>query len=305
MADIKIKEVLYKNKEKGDSRLELQFTGSDINHIIMNTIRRIIMLNIPNYAFDTTQIEINESSYNNDMLKLRISNIPTFTIIPDLKSLDEIENLDAEKKIETPTLSMVIDIENKTINTKNVTTKDALFFIDNKKAPEYPLDILIVKLKPNQRLKLTATTNLGIPKKSDIYTSVCICCYEYENENECLFKLESRGNLDEYEILRRSCLIIINKLEFTLDKILKSKIDNENKGIIILEKETFTIANLINDGLQNHKDIEFSGYKIDHLLIDESEIRYITNGKKGIKKILEESVKMQINIFNRIIKEIK
>ena len=129
--------------------------------------------------------------------------------------------------------------------------------------------------------------------------------YEYENDNDCLFKLESRGNLDEYEILKRSCLVIINKLELTLDKILKSKIDNENKGSILLEKETFTIANLINDGLQTHKDIEFSGYKIDHLLIDESDIRYITNGKKGIKKILEESVKKQIDIFNKIIKQIK
>jgi DNA-directed RNA polymerase subunit L len=305
MADIKIKEVLYKHNEKGNSRLELQFTGSDINHIIMNTLRRTILLNIPNFAFDTTQIEINESAYNNDMLTLRISNMPTFNIIPDIKTLDYIDNLDEDKLIEMPVLSMVIDIDNKTTDNMNVTTKNALFFIDNKKAPEYPLDILLVKLKPNQRLKLTSTTNLGLPKKNDIYTSVCICCYEYENENEIILKIESRGNLDEYEILKRSCLIIINKLKLSLEKILKSNIENEYKGTIVLEKETFTLATLINDGLQNHKNIDFSGYKIDHLLIEESEIKYITDGKKTIKNILEESISKQIVIFEKIIKIIK
>jgi DNA-directed RNA polymerase subunit L len=91
----------------------------------------------------------------------------------------------------------------------------------------------------------------------------------------------------------------------TLEKILKSKIENEHKGTIILEKETFTLANLINDGLQNNKSIDFSGYKIDHLLVEESEIKYITDGKKGIKKILEESVNKQIEIFEKIIKMVK
>jgi DNA-directed RNA polymerase subunit L len=304
MADIKIKEKLY-NKEYGNSRLELEFTGYDINHIIMNTLRRSILLLIPNYAFTNTNIEINQSAYNNDMLRLRINNIPTINIIPNIDTLNLIDKLDLEESVETPILSMIVDIDNKTTEPIAVTTNSAQFFIDSKKAPAYPLDIMIMKLNPNQRLKFTATTSLNLPKKNDIFTSTAICCYEYDEENNITFKLESRGNLDEYDILKRGCNIIINKLKYILEKILSSKIENENKGSIILEKETFTMANLINDGLQNHKNIDFSGYKIEHLLIDESEIKYITDGKKGIKEILKESINKQIDIYNKIIKLIK
>jgi DNA-directed RNA polymerase subunit L len=305
MADIKIKEKLYNTKEKANSRLELEFSGSDMNHILLNTIRRTILLLIPNYAFTNCNIEINSSAYNNDMICLRINNIPAINIIPNTNTIELIDKLDLEEPVEAPVLSMVLDIENKTTEPIPVLTRDAQFFIDSKKAPDYPLDVLIMKLNPNQRLKLTATTNLGLPKKNDVYTSTAICCYEYDEEDKILFKLESRGNLDEYEIMKRACMIIINKLKFILDKISGSKIDDENKGSIILEKETFTMANLINDGLQTHKNIEFAGYKIDHLLIEESEIRYITDGKKGIKAILKESINHQVEIFNKIIKLLK
>jgi DNA-directed RNA polymerase subunit L len=307
MVDILIKELNYQNKIKTDTRLELLFKGSDINHVIMNTLRRIILLLIPNYAFDSKniQIETNTSSYNNDMLKLRISNMPTINIKPDDTTLNLLEDLENNKEIVNENiLSMVIDYDNKTTDIIPVTTKHAKFFINNNVAPNYPIDFLIIKLKPYQKIKLVATSNLNIPKKNDIYTSVCICSYEYEDESEIIFKLESRGSLTEYEILIKACKIIINKLQFLLDKLLEMDIKNTQQGSIILEKETFSMSNLITNGLQNNKNIEFAGYKVDHLLIEEAEIKYVTNGK-NIKDILKDSFGKQIKIYEKILSLLK
>jgi DNA-directed RNA polymerase subunit L len=307
MTDVSIKQLYYKDKPKTDSRLELQFNGSDINHVIMNSLRRTILLNLPNYAFDpkNIQIETNTSGYNNDMLRLRISNMPTINIEPSDDTLKLVNDLENNKNISSDkTLSMVVEFENKTTEIIPVTTKHAKFFINNNVAPEYPIDFLLVKLKPNQKIKLVATTNLDIPKKNDIYTSVAICTYEYEDESNIIFKLESRGSLNEYEIIKRSSKILIDKLETTLDKLLKMNFANKQNGSIILEKETFTLANLITNGLQNHKNIEFAGYKIDHLLIEEAEIKYATDGK-DIRDILKDTISKQIKIYEKIISQLK
>lgn len=306
MADITIKELSYESKNITDTRLELLFKGSQVNHVIVNTIRRIILLSLPNNAFEEKNIKIdyNTSAYNNDMLRCRIANMPCIQMEPALELLEKTEQLESLLEVEAPTLSMIVDVENKSVDIIPVTTQDAKFFINDNVAPEYPVNFLIVKLKPGQKLKFVATTNVGIPKKSDIYALTSICCYEYEDENEITFKLESRGMLNEYEILRRACLLIISKLKITLDKILNMKIENTKKGKIILEKETFTLGNLISDGLQNHNNIEFAGYKVNHLLIEEVEIRYVTDGK-DIKDIIKETITKQVKLFENIISQLK
>jgi DNA-directed RNA polymerase subunit L len=306
--DLTIKELQYQNKPITDTRLELSLKGSNVNHVILNSIRRTILLSLPNFAFNSKNIKIehNTSAYNNDMLRVRISNMPCLNI-PSLELLNDIETLEHGKELnnsDIPVLSMVIDFENKSTDMIPVTTKYAKFFINDKKAPDYPVDFLIVKLKPGEKIKLIATSNIGIPKINDIYASACICAYEYDNENDCIFKLESRGMTNEYEIIRRGCRLLIHKLKSTLEKILNMKIDNPANGRIILEKETFTMGNLITDGLQNHKNIEFAGYKIDHLLLEEAEIKYVTDGK-DIKDILKETIAKQVKLFEHAIAQLK
>lgn len=309
MTDIKIKELVYNNKEITDTLLELQFTGSDINYILLNAIRRIILLNMPNFAFETKNIKIdhNTSAYNNDMLRLRISNMPILNATPNenvINFLDYLENNEEFDKSTIPVLSMTIDAENKTTDIMEITTNNAKFFINDKLAPNYPIDFLIVKLKPNEKLKLTASTSLDIPKKNDIFASVCICVYEYEDDNNITFRLESRGNLTEYELIKRACIILIKKLKFLLERLSKTKFENLTNGKIIIEKETFTLANLIKDGLQKHKNIQFAGFKVNHLLIEESEIKYVTDGK-SIIDILKDSIGIQVKQFEHIIKLLK
>ena len=45
-------EVIKYNKDLGNNRLELNIKGKNINYIIINTIRRTILTNIPIYTFN-------------------------------------------------------------------------------------------------------------------------------------------------------------------------------------------------------------------------------------------------------------
>ena len=55
----------------------LELEGKDINFVTINTIRRVCYNNIPIYTFDPNLVKItnNTSVYNNDYMRLRISNL--------------------------------------------------------------------------------------------------------------------------------------------------------------------------------------------------------------------------------------
>ena len=58
---------------KYESRMEFDFSG--INYVLLNTIRRIAMSDIPVYAFNNITINKNDSVFDNTYLKLRLQNM--------------------------------------------------------------------------------------------------------------------------------------------------------------------------------------------------------------------------------------
>ena len=59
--DIKIKEIKYQESINNleNNYLEINFSGKDVNYIILNTIRRTLLRYIPIYAFDSNKITKN------------------------------------------------------------------------------------------------------------------------------------------------------------------------------------------------------------------------------------------------------
>jgi hypothetical protein len=100
--DIIIKVIDYKPiTDNYNNYLVLEFNGSYINNIILNTLRRVIMELIPIYAFDKTDITItkNTSIYNNDYMKLRISQFPIFNVENDISNIDKCMDLEYESNL--------------------------------------------------------------------------------------------------------------------------------------------------------------------------------------------------------------
>jgi DNA-directed RNA polymerase subunit L len=313
-SDIKIRKLDYIQKKDGNTNnyLHLEISGDDVNHILINTLRRTILLDIPIYAFDPSKIifKKNSSVFNNDHMRQRICAFPIININNSVKTIDDYDQLKNKNHLDADEinlenledLSMYIKEVNNEDDILNVTTDMAKFYMNNIKIKSiYPKPLLVCKLKKEEEIEFTIMSNLDIAANNSIYSPVSVCAYEELNSNKYKFILESNGQLDEYEIIRRSCLIIINKLTKIRDFLKKQAFTKDNRGTIILENENHTMGNLITNGIQDHPDITFAGYKLDHLLIEEVTIEYVTNGKQTINDIINEIMTKQIQQFKQII----
>ena len=105
VSSIKLKTLSY-DKTLGDSRLDFKLSGKNIDHVIVNTLRRVALTDIPIYAFKNFNISKNTSVFNNNYLKLYISNIPVWGIKNNLEKVPEkIE----QAKVNIPTEEAAFD----------------------------------------------------------------------------------------------------------------------------------------------------------------------------------------------------
>jgi len=320
--DLDIQKISYLNDDTFQANhLHINFKGKSINHVVLNTLRRIMLEDIPCLSFNSELIEIikNSSVYNNDYMRNRLENLPLININFKL-DLDEYdilrkytrgtksyeENLEVkDEEAEDVKTESFFTMYCKKRNDKDIildiTSDDVEFYNQEKRINTiYKNPILITKLKPHEEIEFTAKADKGIAMNNSRYAVVGACCYELINENEFILKFEPRGQLAVKEILLRSFTLIKFRLQQILNKINKIKFTSDNHGKIILNNEDHTFGNLIARGLQDHKSIEFAGYKLEHLLIRDVLIEYVTNGGKSINEILKDVLLDYIKLYENI-----
>lgn len=335
--DIKISTKSQQKSSSGYeiSNLVLNFSGKSVNHVIVNTLKRIVLTLIPTYAFEPTDMIFgqNSSIFNNDYMKLRLSNFPLyFSSKHSIKELNNIKTIEEAKILEyranigsrevdeTTLLDLKFDRDNfmMTVNIKNNSSTDVMdvqtntpgvnFYWNNNKIDHpYDLPLLIIQLQPNQVFNVTCKSSLNIALKNAIYRCCTLCYYEQNNETDYTFYLHSRRQMDEKEILMRACKILIQKIQLSISIIIKNikdkLIDESLEGTIEIDGEYHTLSNLITRFLQDHEDIEFAGYAIGHPSVAMVKIDYIAKDK--ISKILNDIQKEIIGVYNHIMNKIE
>jgi DNA-directed RNA polymerase subunit L len=168
-----------------------RFTLSNVNVSIANSIRRVILQNIPimvfyteTYAKNLCDIEINTSRLHNEIIKQRLSCIPIHTT--------DLEALPGNYVLE-------VDMKNETENIIYVTTED--FRVKHKATNEYmskeethklfpknsitQMFIDFVRLRPKisdsipgEHLKLTCEFSVASADVSSMFNVVSKCAYE-------------------------------------------------------------------------------------------------------------------------------
>jgi len=322
MTNISIKE---KSWEKGlNSRLEFRIEGVDST--IVNSIRRVVFSLIPIYAFNKFDITTNTSIFNNNYLKLRLSNLPVIgittdtpiyikkeTVVVEQDSIMDDISMNTDEQLNSSSLKQLTMYLTKTNNTTEIMTvgtDDCKFYymekqIDSPYMPPYCGNIPIIKLQPKQEIKLSAITKLGIENENAIFSPASICSFNMINDNTYDVALESRGQLDEVTILNYAYENIINLFDKLMD-IMPD--DNNINGKISIKDSDHTIGALIASGLQNHKKVKFGGYNMPHLLDNTILVHYELVEALNIKDILQEIVdkyKKIFNTINNLIKKIK
>jgi DNA-directed RNA polymerase subunit L len=324
--------IVNNSTELGNSRLEFNLSGSNMNYIVANTIRRTIFNDIPIYVFDEFKFDKNTSVFHNNYLKLRLRNMPIWSIENTVDYLDvskvkkqidyEVEDvqdentqagdeveLEEEKTLNSSTLkqlTMYVNYKNKSNDIYTVTTNDAKFYYDEKQIPSpYKTGIPIVKLQANQEIAFSAITKIGLEQDDAMYSAVCVNYFKQNSENDFTFVIESRGQINEKRILQVALINIERRLKNFLKLINDDMKVEETKeqGIIIVNNEDHTLGNLISRGLQIHDKILFAGYNLPHPLAKKVHFHYkLKSG--NIVKILEDVVEYYFELFKAIEKQI-
>ena len=304
-----------------NNRLELNIIG--VNNTIVNCIRRVAMSYIPIYSFNKIIISQNTSIFNNNYLQLRLRNMPVYDIMSDThvfitkkkekEVIVEETNIEITNDIDTSVvdvlnssslkqLTMYLDYTNNTNDIVTVGTDDCKFYYMEKliDSPyKLPLcgNIPIIKLQANQKIKLSAITELGIENMNAMYSAISIFTFKINDILNYDMAIESRGQLDELKILNFSLSILCD----ILDKLIAIVPDNYNiSGKILLDDSDHTIGTIIAEGLQNHKKIKFAGYNMPHPLENKVMFHYEMIEKDNIKDILNDVVIHYKKIFNTI-----
>lgn len=319
---IQVKKIIYE-KELFNSRLELEISGNDIDYVVINTIRRVAISEVPSLVYKDIEISENTSVFNNNQLKLFIANIPVIGVknIPtkykkkklkdeeaeedeELEDLLENSNIDLDTEtdsIESTSLenmTLYVDYHNKKNEIVSVTTDNCKFYYMGRETTSpYPNPIIIVKLQANQKIKLTAKSVLGNENEDGKHSLVSVCAYNELSDNKFKFFIESRGQLSEFEILERSCNIIIQKLK----KLNKMFPDRKLKdGEIKIPKEKHTMGNLISHGLGLLPETKYATYYQKHSLDNEVFIKFGFGKEENVKKLIEKVCKNYEKIFNKL-----
>ena len=319
---ITIKMTEYK-KDLGSSFLDFNISGSQINYIITNTIRRVIMSDIPMYAFDQFKIEKNTAILHNNYLKLRLRQMPIWNINnkvdffeeeikmntikeEDNEEIDDVE-LAADKSLNSSSLAqltMYVNFKNKTNNIMTVTTNDAKFYFDGTQIDSpYKSPIPIIKLHPGKELTFSAITKLGTEAKDTMYSPVCRVKYTYEDNDDTNinFFLESRGQLHEKRILLVAISNIEKKMRWILTLFEAHESNSEElEGTFTVKNEDHTMGNLIKRGMQQHSNIAFAGYNMPHPQSKTVVFHYKMKKQQPIKKIVNDVVDYYSEIFEQI-----
>ena len=234
---------IYEDAEIGNSRLEFNINGADINYVVINTLRRIIFTKIPTYAFTDFKFEKNTSVFHNNYLKQRLKYLPVWgiennldvisisnnrnanTVVEEDYNDEELDEITKPVEYNTPTLkqlTMYVKYKNKTNDIVSVTTDNAKFYYDEKqiKSP-YKSEIPIVKLKSDQEISFSVISSIGIEEDDTIYSAVSIVTYKEIDENNFNFILESKGQINEKRILFVA-IFNINTILNTLNLLVQS-----------------------------------------------------------------------------------
>ena len=327
---IQVKKITRKKLQS--SKLVLDFSGKDINEAVTNTLIRVAIDHIPTYAFnkDAITIEKNTSIYMNNHVVGIIENITipdidcSIVMLPSIYWKDIKYTYDVGDRLrhkeDTHNIEMSINVTNETNNNLLITTNDMKMYDNGKEIKNgydrsYPHEIL--KLRPQEKFICKASAVLGIGKRNNKWTSTANSYHNvYENKtgdkiNKIRLFISSIGQNDEYTILIKACRFIKIKLKEIKQLVgeifhsLGPKGPKKKYNELILNDEDHTIGNILNNKLQDHKDITYSGLNKHDRLVNKIVIKFISTNNNPIKPLYEtidNIIKLYTSIEHKLIK---
>jgi DNA-directed RNA polymerase subunit L len=329
--------IISQKKTKDLDYSELKIKFSDISIVYVNTIKRLLYEYIPTYAFNVDNIYIEKSNtfLDNSRLRDRFQYLPIINIENNIDFLEnKFLNVDySDLKRERHPDEKIITVKFKSNNTeekyKNITTNNISYYIDDNEIDNpynQKFPFLFNYLRNGEHIECSMISSLGIGLIHPIYQPV-YHTYYYEDNNDIILVVHSKGQITELDLLKKSCRIakillenekktiwnLLHEVNIFSKLVYEYKEYHDPDDIKNLTMDNFTLANIICEELQKDtENIKFAGVykenyfdKIVHLKIRfNPELDKKENKDQIYQEILINAIDKCIVKFDKISKEL-
>lgn len=170
-------EIQKLNKER------MKFTLTGVDSSIANSLRRVMIAEVPTMAIDLVQIQINTSSLHDEFIAHRLGLIPLTS-----ENIDNYEfprNCKCSGYCQYCAVQFRIKVKNSEEGVLDVTSLDLRAVSQTAsevRAVDLDGPILIMKLKKNQEIDITCNARKGIGKEHAKWSPVATCSFKYTPE---------------------------------------------------------------------------------------------------------------------------
>ena len=178
----------------------IEFTITGITVPMASALRRIMIAEVPTWAIETVQFELNTTVIPDEMIAHRLGLIPLTS------------SIDPEKD----TIHFSLDL---TAGDEQVEWGSELLESDTDNIVPAIDGIPIVKAVRGQRLKLTADAIKGYGYDHSKWSPVSACFFRKVPEG-VHFEIETVGSLDPYEVVQHAITLLREKLLSCPDKAI-------------------------------------------------------------------------------------
>lgn len=237
----------------------IKFYLSNCDVSLANSLRRIMIAEVPTMAIDLVFIEENSSALHDEFLAQRLGLIPLLSTLVDGYVYTNDCSCLATSKCETCKVFFTLNVKCETNETREVTSKDLLLmnkkFDDNEVKPVRVLDvkgeengITIAKLSRNQEIRLTCQAIKGIGKFHSKWSPVCVANFQHDPIIKLNDDKLNELNVDQKREFVASCPTKVFSLN---EKTQKIEIVNESQCIFCDEciRKTEVFKFLENDNV--------------------------------------------------------
>jgi DNA-directed RNA polymerase subunit L len=238
----------------------MTFTLTGVDACYANGIRRVILSEIPIVVFKTTPHEenksnilINTSRLNNEIIKQRLSCIPICIKDLEIDFKNYLLELDVENKTDTVIMVTTKDFKIKNLTTSSYLDDNTLREIFPPYVPptgkgEYYIDFLRLRPKiseelPGERIKLTCGLSVSTARDDSMFNVVGTCSYGFTPDREEMVKQLSLRQ-DKWEKEGKTA----EEIDF------ESKNWNLLEGLRYVKKQSFDFI-IQTIGIYENKDI--------------------------------------------------